>query len=82
MNRKEMDRKEWSERKAKLDAEMMEHPFLNDFTRAQRSAAEKEDTLALLADYGQHSKKEWMSPPSKDSPRTRSRTTGQSARIF
>lgn len=58
MNRKEMDRKEWSERKAKLDAEMMEHPFLNDFTRAQRSAAEKEDTLALLADYGRHSKKE------------------------
>ena len=53
-----MDRKDWSERKAKLDAEMMEHPFLNDFTRAQRSAAEKEDTLALLADYGRHSKKE------------------------
>lgn len=53
-----MDRKDWSERKAKLDAEMMEHPFLKDFTRAQRSAAEKEGTVALLADYGRHSKKE------------------------
>ena len=53
-----MDRKDWSERKAKLDAEMMEHPFLKDFTRAQRSAAEKEGTVVLLADYGRHSKKE------------------------
>lgn len=53
-----MDREEWKERKAKLDAEMMDHPFLKDFTRAQRSAAEKEETLNLLADYGRHSKKE------------------------
>lgn len=53
-----MDRKDWSERKAKLDAEIMEHPFLKDFTRAQRSAAEKKGTVALLADYGRHSKKE------------------------
>ena len=53
-----MDRKVWSERKAKLDADMMGHPFLKDFTRAQRAAAEENETLALLANYGRHSKKE------------------------
>ena len=53
-----MDRKEWSERKAKLDAEMMDHPFLKEFTRAQRAEAEKKKTLSQLADYGRHSKKE------------------------
>lgn len=58
MNRKEMDRKKWSERKAKLDAQIMAHPFLNDFTKAQRNAAEDKETLPLLADYGRHSKKE------------------------
>lgn len=53
-----MDRKEWRERKAKLDAQIMAHPFLNDFTKAQRNAAENKETLPLLADYGRHSKKE------------------------
>lgn len=53
-----MDRKEWRERKAKLDAQIMAHPFLNDFTKAQRNAAENKETLPLLANYGRHSKKE------------------------
>lgn len=53
-----MDREMWNERKKKIDARMMEHPFLNDFTRAQRRAAEKKEILTQLADYGRCSKKD------------------------